>query len=110
MDNATQILDALASSPALTSIQNELNVERVLANAIAIQQIPAPTFEEAQRADYIQQRFSSYTQLDDVHIDDVYNVYGRWPGQDSGLPALLVSAHTDTVFSLDTDLSIAHRT
>jgi acetylornithine deacetylase/succinyl-diaminopimelate desuccinylase-like protein len=38
-------------------------------------------------------------------LDNLPNVYARVPGQ-SRTPALLVSAHTDTVFPLETDLTI----
>ena len=43
-----------------------------------------------------------------MRLDEVYNVYGRWPGTDPARPALLVSAHTDTVFPLETDLTVRH--
>jgi acetylornithine deacetylase/succinyl-diaminopimelate desuccinylase-like protein len=41
----------------------------------------------------------------DVVQDSLYNVYGRIRGHSSG-PALLVSAHTDTVFAATTDLTV----
>lgn len=79
-------------------------VNRVLDLAVAIQQIPAPTFEEAQRAAFIWDRFTSEG-LSDVSIDEVGNVYARLPGQNSGRP-LVVSAHTDTVFPASVDLHV----
>ncbi len=73
--------------------------------AIRIQQIPAPTFAERARAEHMADRFRALG-LCDVEIDALDNVYGRLPGVESGAPALLICAHTDTVFPADTDLRI----
>lgn len=78
--------------------------ECVVDLAIAIQQIPAPTFQEAQRAAFIHDQFVNEGLLD-VMIDKIGNVYARLPGK-SQAPALVVSAHTDTVFPLNFDLSV----
>jgi tripeptide aminopeptidase len=77
--------------------------EAVVETTIAVQQIPAPTFAEAARAAYVRDRMRAIG-LQDVHIDGVGNVYGRRAG--SGGPALLIAAHTDTVFPDDTDLTV----
>ena len=69
--------------------------KQVLDLLIQIQQIPAPTFEEA-RAAFIRDRFIDEG-LKDVQIDPVGNVYGRLPG-DGKTPPVIVSAHSDTVF------------
>ena len=71
---------------------------------IEVQQIPAPTDAEALRAAWVEQQFSRLGLLD-VTIDGNYNVYARRPGQ-LDKPALLISAHTDTVFPAETDLSV----
>ncbi len=76
----------------------------VVDEALRIQQIAAPTFHEKERALYVANRFRELL-LHDISIDDLNNVYGRMPGKQSDM-ALLVFAHTDTVFSADTDLSI----
>jgi len=85
------------------SILNSLS-DWVVEEAIRVQQIPAPTFDEKARADYLAQKFSDLN-LTDISIDDVYNVYGRIAGKtsDSGI---LVLAHTDTVFPAETDLTV----
>ncbi len=77
-----------------------------LATAIEIQQVPAPTFAERPRSSLVSQRMQALG-LHDVEIDELGNVYGRRPGQ-RDRPALLVSAHLDTVFPADTDLSIRY--
>ena len=72
--------------------------------AITIQQIPAPTFAEGERANYVMNQFKLMG-LDSVSMDERFNVYGRMAGI-SGEPALMVVAHTDTVFPAETDLTI----
>jgi len=69
-----------------------------------IQQIPAPTFQEDARAAYVAQVFQAHG-LTDVYIDEQKNAYGRMIGEQRQ-PALLFMAHTDTVFSAQTDLSL----
>ena len=73
--------------------------------AVAIQQIPAPTFEEKARAEYVAAQFRALG-LSDVAVDDLFNVYGRLAGNASDRTGLMVAAHTDTVFAADTDLSV----
>ncbi|UCD42112.1 MAG: M20/M25/M40 family metallo-hydrolase, partial [Chloroflexota bacterium] len=79
-------------------------VNRVLELAAEIQQIPAPTFNESQRAKFIHQRFEQEN-LQDIQIDAIGNVFGRLPGSGSELP-VVISAHLDTVFPPDTDLDL----
>jgi tripeptide aminopeptidase len=91
---------------------------RLLDLAVAIQQIPAPTFHEAERAGFVRARFDEEN-LQSVVIDSVGNVYAclasdRHPpkaksqtsGSDPGRP-LIVSAHLDTVFPLTVGLNIS---
>ena len=78
---------------------------RVIELAIAIQQIPAPTFFESARAEFVRGLFESEG-LSDVSLDEVGNVYARLRGRDETRPPLVVSAHLDTVFPADTDLRI----
>jgi tripeptide aminopeptidase len=72
--------------------------------SIALQRIPAPTFAEQARAEYMADQFRAQG-LQDIRTDSVLNVYGLLPGKDRASPALMVSAHTDTVFPADTDLT-----
>jgi tripeptide aminopeptidase len=86
--------------PTLERIQNA----DVLQEAINVQQIPAPTFEEAQRADYLEKRFKALP-FHRVERDAMGNVYG-WFGATDAAAIVLVSAHHDTVFPMETDLTI----
>jgi acetylornithine deacetylase/succinyl-diaminopimelate desuccinylase-like protein len=79
-----------------------LLVDKVLKLAIEIQQIPSPTFSEVERANFVFKRFVG-EDLSDVLIDEIGNVYARLSGAGESLP-LVVSAHTDTVFPITTNL------
>jgi acetylornithine deacetylase/succinyl-diaminopimelate desuccinylase-like protein len=76
----------------------------IVETAIAIQQIPAPTFDEARRGAYVAERMRAIG-LAEVTIDSTGNVYGCRLARGNG-PGLLIAAHLDTVFSADTDLTI----
>lgn len=78
--------------------------DRVLEMAVRIQQIPAPTFAEAARGSFIAQQFAEQG-LADASVDEVGNVYARILGTGEAAP-VIVSAHLDTVFPIDTDLTV----
>lgn len=82
---------------------NENLLTRIVDLAVAIQQIPAPTFQEEERISYLLDRFQAEG-LCDVSRDAAGNLYARMPGTGSTLP-LVVSAHADTVFPVTTDLT-----
>ncbi|WP_322816057.1 M20/M25/M40 family metallo-hydrolase [Chloroflexus sp.] len=93
--------------PAVRAALTDLADYRpTLATAIEIQQVPAPTFAERPRSLLVSQRMQALG-LHDVEVDDLGNVYGRRPGS-TARPGLLISAHLDTVFPADTDLSIRY--
>jgi tripeptide aminopeptidase len=99
-----QLLADSRVSTALTALQE--HVAGTVDLAVEIQQIPAPTFAEAERAAFVQARFEALG-LHNVSRDELDNVYGRFPGQnpDQNHP-VIVSAHTDTVFPANTDLTL----
>lgn len=77
---------------------------RVVDEVITICQIPAPTFDEKRRGEYVQARMKEIG-LDDVHRDEVGNVVGRIRGRGEG-PSVLLAAHLDTVFPAETDVIV----
>ena len=82
--------------------------ERIVDLAIQIQQIPAPTFKEATRGEFVLKLFESEG-LQNVMSDEAGNVYGRWTvdeGRRTDAKPLVISAHLDTVFPLEMDLNI----
>jgi tripeptide aminopeptidase len=97
-----QIADHPDVRAASTALSRELG--EILETAISIQQIPSPTFAEAERARFVEERFLALG-LSDVHQDALHNVFARLQGRNAADP-LVVSAHTDTVFPADTDLAV----
>ena len=83
-------------------------LNRLIELLVQIQQIPTPTFQEKKRARFVLEHFQNEG-LSDVSMDPVGNVYACLPGTGSGRP-LIISAHLDTVFPLDTDLTITRET
>jgi len=83
-------------------------ISRLLDLAIAIQQIPAPTFYEQKRAEFVRERFLEEG-LADVEMDAVGNVYGCLKATRHSSPVtrpLVVTAHLDTVFPQSVELTI----
>ncbi|RRR72299.1 MAG: M20/M25/M40 family metallo-hydrolase, partial [Candidatus Viridilinea halotolerans] len=78
----------------------------LLATAIAVQQIPAPTFDETERGSFVLDRLRSLG-LCEVERDEIGNVYGVRRGSRRG-PGLLISAHLDTVFPRETNLRVRY--
>jgi len=65
--------------------------------------IPAPPFGESARSEWLARKFEELD-LEDVHSDEVGNVFGTDPGPGSVFVSL--SAHLDTVFPAGTPLNI----
>jgi acetylornithine deacetylase/succinyl-diaminopimelate desuccinylase-like protein len=71
---------------------------------IKIAEIPAPTFEEEKRGEYFKKRFTEIG-LENVRVDEVGNVIGERNGTGGkDAPTLVLAAHLDTVFAIDTPL------
>jgi tripeptide aminopeptidase len=83
-------------------------IDRIVDLAVQIQQIAAPTFHEQERAMFVRRLFEEEG-LQEVSIDEAGNVYGllsNVTGQKSNVKPLIISAHLDTVFPFDMDLSV----
>lgn len=75
-----------------------------LADLVELTEIPAPPFGEENRA----MRFAEMLRdagLKDVYIDEVGNAIGRRPGT-TGDRTIAYSAHLDTVFPIETDVTV----
>lgn len=105
--NRTNPIPAIADHPRVKGALDAFgaDLETAVARIIAIQQIPSPTFAEAQRAAYVEAQFAALA-LRDVAQDGLHNVYGRLPGVDPTARPVIISAHSDTVFPAETDLSV----
>lgn len=83
-----------------------MDFNRWIERTLAIQSIPAPTFGESERADFLRLEFEALGSSD-VSQDGIGNLFARISG--SNAPPVVVSAHLDTVFAAGTDLT-HHRT
>ena len=79
-----------------------MDLDRWIDRTLAIQSIPSPTFDEAERAAFLRSEFGALG-VDQLDQDDIGNLFALIPGAKA--PPLIVSAHLDTVFSEKTDLS-----
>jgi len=77
--------------------------------AVQIQQIPAPTFAEGPRGEFVRGLFQNEN-LKDVSMDSFGNVYARLPGRQKKNKPLIVSAHLDTVFPVSINLQVKQET
>ena len=106
MSSLTRFLHSASGQQLNAAINARIAV--IINEAVVVQQIAAPTFAEAARAAYVQERFAQmpHGTLDSIYSDELYNVCARLPGSDPHRPAIMVSAHTDTVFAASTDLAV----
>ena len=81
--------------------------QNTVADQIAINEVPAPPFQEQQRAQFYQNKLAEWG-LSEVRQDDEGNVYGVYRGTGAG-PRIFVSAHLDTVFAAGTNVAVCEK-
>jgi acetylornithine deacetylase/succinyl-diaminopimelate desuccinylase-like protein len=103
---AMTVMEALAKYPEVVAAAQgcQSRGPELLELCIAVQQVAAPTLHEERRAAWIEGRLADLG-LAEVRQDEAHNVYACVPGR-TRTRSLLVSAHSDTVFGPDTDLTI----
>lgn len=74
-------------------------LERILNRAIQIQRIPAPTFQEAERARFVLESFRAEP-VDSAFADAIGNIYAQRKGEREK-PPLIICAHLDAVFPVE---------
>jgi acetylornithine deacetylase/succinyl-diaminopimelate desuccinylase-like protein len=82
-----------------------LQENELLKRQVEITEIPAPPFDESDRAIWLRQKFVEIG-LEQVEIDEVGNVIGALAGTNSHGGAVAITAHLDTVFPRGTDLAV----
>ena len=97
-----ELMKFKAVQKALSFLQED--DERTLGETLEMCQIPAPSYQEEKKAEYVFQKMKE-AGLEDVHIDEVGNVLGILKGTGNG-PRIILAGHTDTVFPMDTDLTV----
>src|SRR4029079_6564149 len=82
----------------------ESRADAITAEQIQIHSVAAPPLGEFQRAEYLRHKFFALG-LVEAQIDSEGNCIALRPGA-SNAPLLIISAHLDTVFPVDTDLTV----
>src|SRR5229473_633138 len=100
-----QDIARLAAAPEIRSGYNWFRAQEPQLThwQLEMARIAAPPFGEAARGAWLAERFQEIG-LDDVHTDDVGNIFGIHPG--FGRRYVALSAHIDTVFPAGTPLNI----
>src|SRR3982750_3270251 len=104
--DVTKAVDSVLSNDrfkkAIVHVSSEY--ERIVGEIVKLTEIPAPPFQEAERA----QAFLGMLQesgIKDAMIDEEGNVIGLRKGSGSG-PLLVISSHLDTVFPEGTNVKV----
>lgn len=102
------LIDAVATTAAAgrAVAWAEQHTALVADETARIAAIPAPTFDEGDRAAYTLDRFRELG-LEHLDTDSAGNVYGLLPGE--GRPAAAFAAHMDTVFPRDLSHEVTRR-
>ncbi len=103
--NPTRSIAELLKAPKVQAAFQffEQKAEAITSEQIAICSIPAPPFQERERAEYLCSKFQELGF--DVSLDKEGNCSGLRRGR-SVDPVLVVSAHLDTVFPAGTDVTV----
>lgn len=105
-DRIQEAFDALTARPEVRRALGymEEDQEEILQRQMELTLIPAPTFHEEKKAARLLEMFRAEG-LEDCHIDEYGNCVGFRRGTGGGRTVLL-EAHMDTVFDMDTKLEI----
>ena len=95
--------DILGSLSSIRETAQELR-EILLANLVMVGEIPAPTFDEGQRMEFVLNRFKE-AGITKNSVDEVGNGIGILEGKENSGNILIV-AHADTVFNSKVDHTI----
>jgi acetylornithine deacetylase/succinyl-diaminopimelate desuccinylase-like protein len=100
------VVDRISNHSAVRTAQQfvDSDHDRLIREIIAINEVPAPPFKEADRARLFAQMLKD-SGLENVEIDPEGNVLGLRRGTGSG-PLVAIGAHLDTVFPEGTDVKV----
>jgi cell division protein FtsW (lipid II flippase)/acetylornithine deacetylase/succinyl-diaminopimelate desuccinylase-like protein len=102
LKSVKRLLEHAGVQAALSYIRQD--AERTFGEQLEMCEIPAPSFQEGTRADYVKNKFEKIG-LEQVHVDEAGNVLGMICGTALG-PTILLAAHLDTVFPIETDVTV----
>jgi tripeptide aminopeptidase len=101
-------VETIAGSDAFTAAKAQMarDFDQTVADIITLTEIPAPPFQEAERGKAYLAMLQAHG-LTATTTDDEGNVMGLRRGSGApGGPVIVVSAHLDTVFPADTDVTV----
>ncbi len=104
-----EVFNAVRADPRVGEALERIRLREAatIEEQIRITEIPAPPFLEDERAAYYREQLQARG-LANAHIDSEGNAIGLRRGSGAG-PTLLISAHLDTVFPIETDVSVEFR-
>jgi acetylornithine deacetylase/succinyl-diaminopimelate desuccinylase-like protein len=104
--NLTEIIEEIYSLDDFNIFSKfyDSNFENMVELLCEISEIPSPSFQEDEKAEFVMNKMQEYG-LDDVLIDKQKNVIGKYSGSNSN-DFLPIFAHIDTVFPKETELII----
>ena len=105
IENLDKLLQDERVQKALEFIKNDDT--NTLQQQINIAQTPAPPFAEKQRSDYYRKLLEN-AGLTEIKQDEIHNLIGTY--SNNGATKLLVSAHLDSVFAADVDVTVTEKT
>lgn len=103
-------IDALLNETSVRGARAhiERSDEATLARQAALSAIPAPTGAETARGTRTAELFAE-AGLADIHVDEVGNVRAWYGKRETGNRCVVLSAHLDTVFGPELDVSVSRR-
>src|ERR1043166_2266954 len=103
-------LKALLANAKVVKTPDDIKADdaRALEEQKRITEIPAPPFKEKVRAEYYLKRMQELG-FKDASIDSEGNVIALRKGSGGGRPKLVVSAHLDTVFPEEVDVTVKEK-
>lgn len=108
-DSVASVFDRISADTRVQNILRDIeaNEPETLAEQVRLTEIPAPPFMEQNRAEYYLTQMQSRG-IADAYIDSEGNVIGLRKGSGDG-PLFVIAAHLDTVFPLETDVTVQMR-
>lgn len=104
-DTVARLMRDPSVTAALDAVRN--GEPQTIEEQIRICEVAAPPFQERARGELLRQSFQQLG-LEQVRVDSAGNVVGERPGA-SARPALVISAHLDTVFPEGTDVRVTRQ-
>jgi tripeptide aminopeptidase len=107
MATSTDPIHRLAELPAVARARRLLHEtdDAIVQEQCTIAMIPSPPFGERERGEWLHGRFEEIG-LEEVRADGTGNILGSRSGTQKGAEPVIIAAHLDTVFPIETKLDL----